>query len=101
MLTQVLLVSGEKLNTATAVSVGLKLEPSGLQKLLEIFREGMERCPPLFFLPWAVIHTPAKERLFNGQQAGLLQEFNLSHTTKKATVAKSVEVERIYFIYSG
>lgn len=42
MLKQVLLVSGKKLNTATSPSVGLKLEPSGLQKHPEIFGEGMD-----------------------------------------------------------
>lgn len=47
-------------------------------------------------MPWAVIHTPANKRVWgggsdvNGRQAGLMEEFNLSHTTKKATVAKSV-----------
>lgn len=40
MLKQVLLVSGKKLNTAPAWSVGLKLEPSGLQKGWETLGEG-------------------------------------------------------------
>lgn len=42
MLKQVLLVSGKKLNTATSPSVGLKLEPSGLQKHHEIVGKGMD-----------------------------------------------------------
>lgn len=36
---------------------------------------------------------------FNGRQTELMQELNLSHThLKKATVAISVEAERIHFI---
>lgn len=42
MLKQVLLVSGKKLNTAPTLSVGLKLEPSGLHKGSETFGEGRE-----------------------------------------------------------
>lgn len=41
MLTQVLLVSGKKPNPATSLNVGLKLEPSGLQKRHEFLRESM------------------------------------------------------------
>lgn len=59
MLTQVLLVSGKKPNPATSLNVGLKLEPSGLQKRHEFLRESNGW---LFFLPWAEIHTPAKKR---------------------------------------
>lgn len=37
------MVSGKKLNTAPALSVGLKLEPSGLQKGSETFGQGRDR----------------------------------------------------------
>lgn len=42
MLKQALLVSGKKPNTAPALSAGLKLEPSGLQKGSETFGEGRD-----------------------------------------------------------
>lgn len=97
MLTQVLLVSGKKLNTATSLSVGLKLDPSGLQKLHRIFREGME----IFLALGCNSYTCKKRGDFNGRQAGLTQEFNLSHTTIKAIESQSVEAERICFINAG
>lgn len=86
MLTQVLLVSGKKPNPATSLNVGLKLEPSGLQKRHEFLRESMEGC--FFCLGLKFIHLQKKrggggfveKGGFNGRQTGLMQELNLSHT---------------------
>lgn len=74
MLKQVLLVSGKKLNTATSPSVGLKLEPSGLQKHHEIFGEGMD-----IFALGCKAYTCRKGRHV-GRQAGLMQEYKPSLT---------------------
>lgn len=54
MLKRVLLVSGKKLNTAPALSVGLKLEPAGLQGGRGPLRKAEAA------LPRAVALTPAE-----------------------------------------
>lgn len=74
MLKQVLLVSGKKLNTATSPSVGLKLEPSGLQKHHEIFGEGMD-----IFALGCNSYTCRMGRHV-GRQAGRVQQYKPSLT---------------------
>lgn len=71
---RVLLVSGKKLNTATSLSVGLKLEPSGQQKHHEIFGEGMGS-----FALGCNSYTCRTGRHV-GSQAGLLQQYKASLT---------------------